>query len=392
MFRKLTRYQYAADVGYAAIVGLLGAPAAKSDGWAGIGVLLGYVVVLVFRRSSPLLALGLGWLVAILQMALLLGARPVDVAILAVLYSTAAYGDRVLRWVGLASAVAGGVCAAIYFTFRVGEVSAQLDQATRSGSAATYQFFFILVACWGVLGFSWALGRLAYARRSAVAAKHARELEQARARQDVVVEQERNRIARDMHDTVAHSLAVVIAQADGARYARLVDPAAAEQALTTIAATARTALGDVRGLLGQLRHGRGDAPASEGADLERLLQQMREAGLDIDLRQSATPLQLGTGQQLAVYRIVQEALTNALRHGDATVPVTLAIDADADSVRVTVRNRLRDGLRVERAGHGLVGMRERATLSGGSFAAGRDGDDWSVATWLPVAQGSGGIP
>ncbi|WP_316313707.1 sensor histidine kinase, partial [Clavibacter michiganensis] len=138
----------------------------------------------------------------------------------------------------------------------------------------------------------------------------------ARALQDVVVEQERNRIARDMHDVVAHSLAVVIAQADGARYARLVDPEAADEALRTISTTARQALGDVRILLAQLRHSEDDAPQPELKELSDLIDQMRSTGLTIEFVETGQPGEFGTGQQLAVYRIVQEALTNVLRHGD----------------------------------------------------------------------------
>ena len=152
------------------------------------------------------------------------------------------------------------------------------------------------------------------------------------------------RIARDMHDVVAHSLAVVIAQADGARYAprRRRIPAVATEALGTISTTARAALADVRLLLTQLRHSQGDGPQPTLADLEALYAQVRAAG--VDLRVDVDPAPPGeppAAVQLAVYRILQEALTNALRHGDGgPVAVRLALARrPASSSRCATRCR-----------------------------------------------------
>ena len=163
--------------------------------------------------------------------------------------------------------------------------------------------------------------------RTAVRAR-ANRAAQKRAEAEAAAEQERVRIARDMHDVVAHSLAVVIAQADGARYAAAsADPAAAAEALGTISTTARAALADVRLLLTQLRHSQSAGPAAAAfADLEELYAQVRSAGVelrvDVDPAPAAEP---SAAVQLAVYRILQEALTNAIRHGDGgPVSVRLA--------------------------------------------------------------------
>ena len=162
---------------------------------------------------------------------------------------------------------------------------------------------------------SWTLGLLARTWRNAREARIAAQV----AERSVVVEQERNRLARDMHDVVAHSLAVVIAQADGARYTK--DPIASADALATISATAREALTDVRLLLGQLRHSQEAGPQPRVADLERLIDQVRDAGLTITVDEVGDRPELHASQALAVYRILQEALTNALRHGDTAKPV-----------------------------------------------------------------------
>jgi len=206
------------------------------------------------------------------------------------------------------------------------------------------------------------------------------------AEQDVIVEQERNRIARDMHDVVAHSLAVVIAQADGARYARAHDPEAVDEALLAISSTARDALGDVRLLLGQLRHSQGDGPQPVLADLGRLLDQLRASGLIIDFEQSGAPRALGTAQELSIYRIIQEAITNALRHGDRATPVALRFDWLADRVDLSITNGLTVPTTTEELhiGHGLAGMTERAALVGGSLRAEPAGRSFVVSATLPT--------
>jgi signal transduction histidine kinase len=182
--------------------------------------------------------------------------------------------------------------------------------------------------------------------------------EQRAAQRNVVVEQERNRIARDMHDVVAHSLAVVIAQADGARYARAQDPEAVDAALTTISTTARDALGDVRILLTRLRQDDAAGPQPVLADLDRLVEQMRSTGLDIEWTTTGSPTTLGSGAQLAVFRIVQEALTNALRHGDAGRAVYLTLAWTDGWVAVTIDNAVRTDPVFERDGEiGSIGGR-----------------------------------
>jgi signal transduction histidine kinase len=374
-FRELTSGRLAFDVSLAVFCVLLRFWTIIEMGPM-IAVVLLMGAALALRRLSPSLALTIAWIGAIIQLVSGLQPDASNLAILPVLYATAAYGTNRTKWVGLISAGAGALIATGYMAIIPLFTSFFFDLRLGSPDAVPQYIlyvFFLAGALLAMFGLSWTLGLLARTRRTARESREAQkraEVEEAQARQDVIVEQERNRIARDMHDVVAHSLAVVIAQADGARYAQASDPAATSEALTTISTTAREALSDVRILLGQLRHSQGESPQPVLDDLDRLIDQMRSAGLTISRVDSGSPISLGTSQQLAVYRIVQEALTNALRHGDTEDEVQLALAWEADAVELTVVNELTAGrAQATVAGHGLVGMRERATLVGGWLTA-----------------------
>lgn len=391
MLRKTLTSRQTIDIVYAVVFVLLLVQVSLrgAAGTAGLAITVGFGVALAIRRRSPRWSLALAWVLAVVQMTGSVLVLFSNVAIFGILYCSAAYGDRLLRRIGLASAVVGGLVAASYLTY-VSKDPFVADGTESSGDVQ--QFAVILAALWAVLGLSWALGRLSYARRNAIEAAHAQELaelEHARAQNDIAIEQERNRIARDMHDIVAHSLAVVIAQADGARYVRAVDPEAVDAALTTISATARDALGDVRVLLAQLRHSEDDLPTPALDDIARLLDRMRAAGLRIDAAVSDAPVTVGAAAQLALYRIAQESLTNALRHGDTTREVTVALDSSPSGVELVVGNFLNAaGHSAEHHGHGVVGMRERAALSGGVCTAGADDGRWTVRVWIPATKGT----
>jgi signal transduction histidine kinase len=325
-------------------------------------------------RLAPGWSLVAAWGGAILQMIAGFGPLPIDFAILLVLYATAAWGTRRVLWWGFGSALFGGLIAALYMVV-VNGVAFGTGTGWEKVTAGTL----LLIVSVMALGFAWVCGLLwrvvLRARRTRAAQLQAESL--------AVEEQERVRIARDMHDIVAHSLAVVIAQANGARYAAAAKPEMATEALGTIAQTARGALSDVRMLLTQLRHRQGDGPQPTLADLEALFAQVRQAG--IEPRVTVDPMPPGEPPgaiQLAVYRILQEALTNAIRHGDGAVDVHLAWFPDR--VDIDVRNTVPRESTAAPGGHGVIGMRERAQLVGGSLQAERRGAQFVVHASLPI--------
>ena len=163
----------------------------------------------------------------------------------------------------------------------------------------------------------------------------------------------------------------------------MAQPTAATQALSTISTTARAALSDVRLLLQQLRHSQADGPQPTLADLEVLYAQVRAAGVDLQATVDPAPdAEPPATVQLALYRILQEALTNALRHG-ADRRVAVQIAWHPDRVELTVRN-LRGGAAPSTGGHGVIGMRERAQLAGGTLSAQPEADDFVVRAMLPI--------
>ena len=192
------------------------------------------------------------------------------------------------------------------------------------------------------------------------------------AEQDVLVELERNRLAREVHDVVAHSLAVVIAQADGARFAAETKPETVAPALEAISDTARRALGEVRTMLHDLRTS-GEGGVVPGADdLTGLVEGVRGLGVEVEEVAYGEAQALTRTAGLALYRVAQEALTNAMRHGDRAEPVGFEIDWGAREVVLVVTNAVPTEAvpASERAGHGVTGMRERAADAGGDCSAG----------------------
>ena len=378
MFRPLTSTQLAVDIVVATLCVLVRS-LLPFDSLAGWVMLLAMGGALAIRRLSPGLALAIAWFGALLQMSALLPPDAANLAILAVLYSTARYGSPRVKWLGLASAIVGAFTATTYFLFTgyFGSGEPLLDLLPQ----LTFAAVFTLGGSLAVFGLSWTAGLLARTWRNA---RESRAL-QAVAEREVVIEQERQRIARDIHDVVAHSLAVVIAQADGARYARAADPEAVDGALVTISTTAREALADVRLLLGQLRQEQGDGPQPVLGDLDALVTQMRASGLDIQVVREHDLPPLPTSHQLAIYRIAQEALTNALRHGDVAGRVVFELVSTGSEVTLLVSN----GLRPEHPdavvdGHGLTGMRERALLVGGTLTAAPERGRFVVRAVIPV--------
>ncbi|BBG03268.1 signal transduction histidine kinase [Pseudonocardia autotrophica] len=238
--------------------------------------------------------------------------------------------------------------------------------------------------------------RRAAVRRTEQLRDRARLLEETR-RQEVRIEllAERSRISREVHDVVAHSLSGIIAQADGGQFAAQRDPQKAVEVLAGIATTGREALGDVRGLLEMLRDsGIDDGGVDEPGrpqpgtdDVAALVEQVRAGGLPVELAVTGTPRPIGGGSALTAYRVVQEALTNVLKHAGPATPTHVGLEWTEDELTVRIRDEGARGPvpRPPRGGHGLIGMRERAALHGGSVETGPHPDGgWAVRLRLPL--------
>jgi signal transduction histidine kinase len=198
---------------------------------------------------------------------------------------------------------------------------------------------------------------------------------------------ERARIARELHDVIAHSVGVMVVQAGAAERTIPLDPDRAVAATQSVQDCGRQALADLRNLLGLLRPADGDhdslSPQPGLDDVPALLARLEDAGLSVRLECSGTPRLLPPGTDLAAFRIVQEALTNVLKHA-AVRQAALRLRYTEAGVDIEVVNR--GGTPPTSSGHGLVGMRERAALYGGAFAAGpRKDDEFAVQVHLPVA-------
>ena len=229
----------------------------------------------------------------------------------------------------------------------------------------------------------WLTGRFSLRRDQAV--------EALAARAELATVSERNRIARELHDIVAHSLTVVIAQADGGRYAGRKDPDKAIEALDTIAARGRSALTQMRELLSVLHD---DAPSPRSttvtpgvAGVPDLVADAKRNGVQVDLHVTGEPHQLDEVRDLSVYRIVQESLTNVLKHA-GSVPAQVRLEWEPARVTISVDNAPGDE-QIEGSGRGLTGIRQRVAIHGGKATWGASAvypGGWNVTATVPFAK------
>ena len=242
----------------------------------------------------------------------------------------------------------------------------------------------LLMTC-GAFGVAMLLGWIAQSRRDRIAALEDHQAEaELRAAAD-----ERLRIAREVHDVVAHSLGVITVQASVGLQVIDTDPEEAKQALADISGASRSSLAEIRRLLGAMRSADGDAayaPAPGLADLDRLVRDVAATGLDVDLVVDGDRSRVPSGVALAAYRIVQEALSNTLRHARAHQAwVHVACAPDGLEVEIIDDGRGPTGRRP--GGYGLVGMRERVGLYGGALDTGRAASGgYRVTARLPYGE------
>ncbi|MGW0735302.1 sensor histidine kinase [Streptomyces sp. NPDC002851] len=349
--------------------------------WLVVG---GMSVVVALRRKAPekmlLLAAGLG----VFQLFADVRTMPADFAMLVAIYTVAAEGAAWAR----RFALVGGLLAAPIAQLRWPvEVSAWGN---------------ILFAGFSMVPFAlaWVLGDSIRTRRAyfAQVEERANRLEKEReAQAKVAVAAERARIARELHDVVAHNVSVMVVQADGAAYVLDTAPDQAKKALETISGTGRQALAEMRRLLGVLRTGEqpesGEyVPQPDVEQIAALVEQVRGSGLTIDFKIEGTPRPLPSGVELTAYRIVQEALTNTRKHGGENAGASVRIVYFDDGLGLLVEDdgkgaphELYEDGGADGSGHGLIGMRERVGMVGGTLDAGpRPGGGFRISALLPL--------
>ncbi|OYO07046.1 two-component sensor histidine kinase [Enemella evansiae] len=376
------RHRWVVDLGWALLaapVFLVSAIAIDRGPTPGIWYALWgllFALPIVFRRIRPDLAAGLAVVPHVIQLIISNEPQFGNAVVPIVLHSVAARST--LRWarVWLAVALLGAVAAAVDWSRGIPGAEAWIVRAVIFGSAAALALV------------GWFAGLLARAQiRSHQALRERTEALEREREQGIrlAASEERSRIAREMHDLVAHSLSVVVVQTDGAHYLVTSDAdpqtrlAAAERALTVIGDTARTALNDTRRLVGVLREpGRAELePGARLDELPDLIASVRTAGLPVELTITGEPPaanQRDEAAELAAYRIVQEALTNVLRHaGPARAEVRLSHPKNALEVEILDDGTGSTPTQAEKpviGGNGLVGMRERVAAFDGELETG----------------------
>jgi signal transduction histidine kinase len=309
-----------------------------------------------------------------------------DLAVLVALYTVASHRPRVVAALAATIVEAGAVMASLRWSL--------------AGS-----WLRSLVFLSGLVAAAVLLGTNLRSRRSRLAAltERAERLERERDQRALLAAaDERARIAREMHDVIAHSLAVMISLADGAAAKLRSDPQRAAAAIANVSTIGRQALGDTRRLLGVLRPDQvadGLSPQPGVGQIDALLEQVRNTGLAATMKVTGQRRPLPPGVELTAYRIVQEATTNVLKHAVGASSVVVVLEYEDEVLGICIRD---DGRAAaggpggrpgpDGGGHGLAGMRERAQVYNGDVSTGPCGDGWEVRARLPVDPPAGPPP
>jgi signal transduction histidine kinase len=342
---------------------------------AAYALILAHSLPITLRRRFPVHVLGCGLATGLAFASLRLNLVALGLGILIYVYSVAGLRPRRVSLAGLAATEA---MMALVFVARPRAL----------GDRTTLLVDVVMVAA------AWWLGDGTRRRQEAVAAARERAAELERAREELArraVVEERLRIARELHDVVAHSMSIIAVQSGVGAHVLDSQPEEARKALAAVEATSRQALAEMRRLLGVLRQEAepsGSLTPSPGlAEVDALAADVARAGARVEVRIEGTRPELPLGLDLSAYRIVQEALTNVVRHaGPATARVRIRYAPDSVDIEVVDDGRGTGAGRAD--GHGIAGMRERATLYGGSLDAGPlPGGGFRVAARLPVGPG-----
>lgn len=325
--------------------------------WGAVAILVAMAATLGWRRSHPEQVMGTAGLLTAVYYVTGQGS-PAGVLLLTfALYGVTAFGAE--RSEGLLSLLACWVFMTLSFVISGGLAS------VASASFALSGFTFTV---------AWALGESTRTRLALTDELRRRNAQLAVLRErerDELVAEERRRIARELHDVVSHTVSVVVVQAAAARRVADSNPTAVTGSLGAIERAARDAMGELRAMLGVLREDDQDtpeAPMPDRAALDGLFEELRATGMPLRV-EGGLPEQASAAVVLTVHRVVQEALTNVLRHAEDVTDVLVRIDATATEVEVEVTDDGRPAGFAGGAGTGLVGMRERAALHGGDVQA-----------------------
>ncbi|MFF5305663.1 sensor histidine kinase [Streptomyces sp. NPDC013161] len=342
-------------------------------------------VAIALRRRWPEKMLLLAAATGLAQ--LVLDVQPVaaDFAMLVIVYTVAATGARWASRFALVSGLSAATLAQIRWP---------QEHTSSAGLVALAVFQTVPFALAWVLGDSMRTRRAYFAQLEERAARLEKERE---AQAKVAVAAERARIARELHDVVAHNVSVMVVQADGAAYVLDSAPDQAKKALETISSTGRQALAEMRRLLGVLRTGEhkeaGEyVPQPDVEQIDDLVEQCRTSGLPVDFKVEGTPRPLPSGVELTAYRIVQEALTNTRKHGGPNTGASVRLVYFDDGLGLLVEDdgkgaphELYEEGGADGQGHGLIGMRERVGMVGGTLDAGpRPGGGFRISALLPL--------
>ncbi|MGW1399489.1 sensor histidine kinase [Streptomyces sp. NPDC002405] len=362
-----------------------GAPGHHGSVGAALALSFVLCVVVALRRRVPEKMLVLAGAAGVAQLVLDVETMVANFAMLVIIYTVAAIGAR---WASR-FALAGGLCAATLAQMRWPQ-----HDASALGNVAITIFQTVPFALAWVLGDSMRTRRAYFAQLEERAARLEKERE---AQSKVAVAAERARIARELHDVVAHNVSVMVVQADGAAYVLDAAPDQAKKALETISSTGRQALAEMRRLLGVLRTGEHQesgeyVPQPDVDQIEDLVEQCRGSGLPVDFRIEGTPRPLPSGVELTAYRIVQEALTNTRKHGGPNAGASVRLVYFDDGLGLLVEDdgkgaphELYEEGGADGEGHGLIGMRERVGMVGGTLDAGpRPGGGFRISVLLPL--------
>ncbi|MEU8972696.1 sensor histidine kinase [Streptomyces monashensis] len=352
---------------------------------AGLAVSVVLCAVVALRRRFPEAMLLVACATGLAQLVLDVETTVADFAMLVITFTVAAIGARWASRVALSVSLVAAT---------VAEIRWPAEHSSFIGHVAVAVFQTVPFALAWVLGDSMRTRRAYFAQLEERAARLEKERE---AQAKVAVAAERARIARELHDVVAHNVSVMVVQADGAAYVLDAAPDQARKALETISSTGRQALAEMRRLLGVLRTGEHQeggeyVPQPDVDQIDDLIEQCRTSGLPVDFKVEGTPRPLPSGVELTAYRIVQEALTNTRKHGGPNAGASVRLVYFDDGLGLLVEDdgkgaphELYEEGGADGQGHGLIGMRERVGMVGGTLDAGpRPGGGFRISVLLPL--------